>query len=280
MPARDDQVVHARGLPDGDQAGVADPAVRGVGAAVVGDPDHRVEHGAVRGARQMPAELAQAPDEQHRLDDARGHVAPVGGKTAQSAVGVDQRERRHRPPPHEAAGRAYAPGGRERVRLEDADDAAPARAGHDANPGTLTGVDAHAPRAAVGGRVEQRAVAVAGPLEALDAVEPGARAQPHSHGPLADAPEHHPAATADVEVRHRSLHVDALRQVEALAHRERAAPVRALRPGGRHRQHDRPRRGHDEECAPVGHGDHGPTRCGWPYRRGCPTALDLTAWLA
>ena len=129
VAAGHDQVVHPGALADRQQPGVADPAVGGVGGVVVGGLDHRLEHGAVGGARQVVAELAQPPHQQHRLHDAGGHVAAVRGKAVQPPVGVDHRPATRAP----ARARSRAPPGSagrgERRRLGHPDRAAVARAG-------------------------------------------------------------------------------------------------------------------------------------------------------
>ena len=81
------KVQHARPPAERRERGQPDPRVHGVGGAVVGAADHRVEQRALVAAQLAVADVgaAQVGDEQHRLDHAG---APVLHRSAVGPVAV------------------------------------------------------------------------------------------------------------------------------------------------------------------------------------------------
>jgi hypothetical protein len=79
----DREVLHPRALGQSPKPRITDDRPDLRGRVVVGDVDHRMKQGAAGGIEtlMLAVEHAQVGDEQHRLDHARGHEAPMQVRT-------------------------------------------------------------------------------------------------------------------------------------------------------------------------------------------------------
>jgi hypothetical protein len=187
------EVRHVSELRNAVEPGVADAVVDRVRRVVRRLGDHRPERGALGGVGHAVADAAQVRHEQHRLDEAGAHVRTVRREAVDAAPAVDQRPRVDSTALLEEAPNRADPLDRREAGGEGvARDPAPApRAGRHFDRGEATRENPDAARTAVGGRVQQRAVAVAGALVAHDLVAARLQAAHHPEArPVPYPPAH------------------------------------------------------------------------------------------
>ena len=231
--AGDGEPAHSRELGELVEGTVAEPVVDRVRVLVRGGRDHACEHGTLVRVRHPVADRAEVGGEQHRLDEARAHVDAVRGEAAQAAPVVDQRPRVRAAARLEVALHREDALARREARGEGVRRHPAAAAGSDRclHPRQAAGQDPDAPAAAVGGRVEEAAVPVAGPLVADHPVAARAELSAHAEPALVLEPlaHHHGAArVAHTDVRQGALDVQA-------GSREGLPVVERARRGVRHR---------------------------------------------
>ena len=240
---------------------VADAVVDSVRRVVRGDLDHRVERGPLAGVGSSVSDTAEVGHQQHRLHQTRAHVHPTGREAVHASPRVDERPRVDAPARTEPAlDGAQAPDrGIARRERAAAHPAAAAGAHPHSHLGQASGEDVHVSRAAVGGRVERPAVAVAGPLVADHLVTAGREPALHPKARPIHAlrDDELPAHAAHPHVRDRPLHVQSARAVERLAQVEGSG----RRVGPRRHGHERSQDGY---AVP---GAHRTAWYGCPYRR-------------